>query len=196
MVVAGVLVAGGVGYGQARGKAAVKVPPAVWSQDVLTEFGILPSKFAGSGLSKLTQPQLDVLLVAAKPKAGLVCPVAVPGRTRVMLAVAGDDATDEIVGQIRSALTALSDVQLVATASGADATLHVVVQALTAGQKTIGYTAAYVVGTPCVRQVGDKKVDVELKGVLGSTLHSKSAGLATNLAALLDKELAAAPAVR
>jgi hypothetical protein len=185
------LAASAVGMAQAKPKAKA-APMAVWSQDVMRTFAILPSAFATSGLAKMTQPQLDALLVAAKPKSGLTCPVSAGGKTRLLLTVAGDDATDAIRSEIKAAIAGLTDVQLVDALGSADATLRVVVAALTINQKTIGYTASYVVGTPCVRLAGDKRSDVELKGVLGSTMNSKSAGLATNLAGILDKELAGA----
>ena len=177
---------------------APKVPMAVWSSDVMHAFGILPSQFAGSGLAKMTQPQLDALLASIKPKGTqITCPVANgSGKTRVLLTISGEDATDAISGEIKTAVSGLSDVELVNELGSADATLRVVVQALTVNKKTIGYTASYVVGTPCTEQAGEKKTAVELKGVLGSTMNAKSAGLAQNLAAMMDKELAASrPAV-
>ena len=176
---------------KAKGKAAAKAPMAVWSSDVMHSFGILPSQFAGSGLAKLTQPQLDALLAGIKPKGTTItCPAPnSSGKTRVLLTISGEDATDEISGQIKAAVSGLSDVQVVDEAGQADATLRVVVQALTMNKKTIGYTASYVLGTPCTEQTGDKKTPVELKGVLGSTMTAKSSGLAQNLATLMDKEL-------
>jgi hypothetical protein len=141
-------------------------------------------------LSKLTQDQLNALLVAAKPKGTMiVCPVPVAGRTRVLLSVSGDDATPAITSEISQALSGVEGVVLVDTAAQADATVRVVVQAMTMNQKTIGYTAAYVAGTPCSETTGDKKTDVELKGALGSTMNAKSAGLAQYLAAAVGKEL-------
>jgi hypothetical protein len=181
------------GTKKAAAAKAPKVPMAVWSSDVMHAFGILPSQFAGSGLAKLTQPQLDALLAGIKPKGTqITCPaVNGSGKTRVLLTVSGEDATDAIVGEIKTAVSGLSDVELVNELGSADATLRVVVQALTVNKKTIGYTASYVVGTPCTEQAGEKKTPVELKGVLGSTMNAKSAGLAQNLAAMMDKELAA-----
>ncbi len=194
----------GVGIGAAQtapAKAPVvkagskaKVSMAVWSSDVMHAFGIMPSQFAGSGLAKLTQPQLDALLAGAKPKGTMIaCPAVGEGaKTRVLLTVSGQDATDAISAEIKAAVSGLSDVTLVTGVGDADATLRVVVQTLTVNQKTIGYTASYVLGTPCTEQTGEKKTAVELKGVLGSTMNSKSAGLAQNLATMMDKELAAA----
>lgn len=179
-----------VGQTKPRAKAAPKSAAAVWSQDVMRTFGVLPSKFADSGLSKLTQPQLDALVTGAKPKGTMIaCAVPAAGRTRLLLSVAGDDATPAIVGDIKTAVSGVAGVQLVDAVAGADATLRIVVQALTINQKTIGYTASYVVGTPCTETTGDKKTDVEVKGVLGSTLNSKSAGLAQDLATALGREL-------
>ena len=137
-----------------KGKVA-KVPTAVWSSDVMHAFGILPSQFAGSGLAKLTQPQLDALLaVAMKPKGTTIACSAAngAGKTRVLLTVSGEDATDAISGEIKKAVGGLSDVQLVDGVEQADATLRVVEQTLTVNQKTIGYTASYVLGTPCTEQ--------------------------------------------
>ncbi len=176
-----------------------KVPMAVWSSDVMHAFGILPSQFAGSGLAKLTQPQLDVLLAAAaKPKGTTIaCPAQIPGanssgKTRVLLTVSGEDATAAIAAEIKAAVGGLSDVTVVDVVADADATLRVVVQALSVNKKIIGYTASYVLGTPCTETVGEKKVQVELKGVLGSMMNAKSAGMAHELAVTLDKELAVA----
>ena len=172
---------------------APKVPMAVWSSDVMHAFGILPSQFAGSGLAKMTQPQLDALLASIKPKGTMItCPaVNGAGKTRILLTVAGEDATDAIAAEIKAAVGGLSDVQVVDDLAQADATLGVVVQALTVNKKIIGYTASYVVGTPCTELAGEKKTAVELKGVLGSTMNAKSAGLAQNLATMMDKELEA-----
>ena len=174
---------------------APKVPMAVWSSDVMHAFGVLPSQFAGSGLAKLTQPQLDALLaVANKPKGTMIsCPAPnSSGKTRVLLTTSGEDATDAIAAEIKTAVSGLSDVTLVDDVGQADATLRVVVQTLTVNKKVIGYTASYVLGTPCTEQTGDKKTAVELKGVLGSTMNAKSAGLAQNLSTMMDKELGAA----
>jgi hypothetical protein len=176
---------------KAKGKAAAKAPMAVWSSDVMHSFGILPSQFAGSGLAKLTQPQLDALLAGIKPKGTTIsCPAPnTSGKTRVLLTVSGEDATDAIAGEIKAAVSGLSDVQVVDDLAQADATLGVVVQALSMNKKIIGYTASYVLGTPCTEQTGDKKTPVQLKGVLGSTMTAKTSGLAQNLATTMDKEL-------
>jgi hypothetical protein len=175
---------------------AAKVPMAVWSSDVMHAFGVLPSQFAGSGLAKLTQEQLDAILAVAKqPKGTLIaCPAvgAGGGKTRVLVKVSGEDATDAISAEIKKAVGELSDVTLVDGVGDADATLGVVVQALTVNKKTIGYTASYVLGTPCTETAGEKKTPVELKGVLGSMMNAKSAGLAETLAMTVDKELALA----
>jgi hypothetical protein len=184
----------GVALGQTKpkAKAAAKVPAAVWSQDVMRTFGVLPSKFADSGLSKLTQPQLDALIAGAKPKGTMIaCRVPVAGQTRLLMTVAGSDATPAIVGDIKTVISGVAGVSLVDTVGQADATLRIVVQAMSINQKTIGYTASYVVGSPCSETTGDKKTDVELKGVLGSTMNSKSPGLAQDLASAVGKELRA-----
>ena len=195
VVVAVLLVS--VGLAQTKHKVAAKPPAAVWSQDVMRTFGILPSAFASSGLSKLTQDQLNALIVGAKPKGTMIaCPAAVVGRTRLLLTVLGDDATPAIVSEIKSAVSGVAGVTLVDAPAQADVTLRVVVQALTINQKTIGYTASYVVGTPCSETTGDKKTDVELKGVLGSALNAKSAGLAQDLATAAGRELKAAAVAR
>lgn len=179
-----------VGQTKPRAKAAPKPAAAVWSQDVMRAFGVMPSQFATSGLSKLTQDQLNTLIAGAKPKGTMIaCPAPAAGQTRLLVTISGSDATPAIVTEIKGAVSGVAGVQLVDPPAQADATLRIVVQALTINQKTIGYTASYVVGTPCVETTAGKTTNVELKGVLGSTLNSKSAGLAQDLAKAAGNEL-------
>ncbi len=67
--------------------------------------------------------------------------------------------------------------------------LHVVVQKLTTGRGTIGYTASYLTSTPCFSDKGGKKTTVELKGTLGTETSVKEADLAKDLATMLDHDL-------
>jgi hypothetical protein len=176
-------------------RTSAKVPMAVWSPDVQKTLGVSSEDFKTYGLNKLTQPQLTNLENSIKPdpnKHLLTCPASgtVPsGRIRVLLTVAGDDSTGAIAGQIRQAVSSLSGVDVVDTAAQADRTLHVVIQEQTTAKRTIGFTASYLTGTPCTDLIGGKKTEVELKGTLGTYTDAKGAGLATDLAGMLDQDL-------
>jgi hypothetical protein len=107
----------------------------------------------------------------------------------VLLTVAGDDSSGQIAGQIRQAIGSLTGVDVVDAADNADRVLNVVIQEQTTAKRTIGFTASYLTGTPCTEDIGDKKTNVELKGTLGSYTDAKGAGLAQDLAGMLDQEL-------
>ncbi len=178
----------------ARSKTSAKVPMAQWTPEVEQTLGISASGFAAAGLNKLTKAQLTAVLTAAKPdprKTLLTCATgaATPGKVHVLLKVAGQDASQDVVTQIQQKIAGLSNVELVDVAAAADIALHVVIQEQTMGKRTIGFTASYVTGTPCVQEIGDKKADVELKGELGVYTNPKSAGVAQDLATMLDQVL-------
>jgi hypothetical protein len=176
-------------------KTSVRAAMAVWSPDVQKALGVSSDDFKADGLNKLTQPQLASLMASAKPdpnKHWLVCPAsgtAPVGQIHIFLTVAGDDSTGEIAGQIRHAISSLTGVLVVDTAAAADRVLHVVIQEQTTAKRTIGFTASYLTGTPCTEEVAGKKKDVELKGTLGTYTDAKGAGLATDLAGMLDQDL-------
>jgi hypothetical protein len=176
-------------------KSPTKTTAAVWTPDVQQTLGISASDFTVSGLNKLSKVQLTMLVTAARPdpkKFLLTCPTigTVPaGRVRVLLTVAGDDSTGAIAGQIRTAVGSLSGVDVVDVAANADRVLNVVIQEQTTAKRTIGFTASYLTGTPCTQDVAGKKTDVELKGTLGSYTDAKGAGLAQDLAGMLDQDL-------
>ncbi len=174
-----------------------KTSLAAWSPDVQQTLGVSATDFKTAGLNKLTQPQLDALISAAKShlyadpaKKLLTCPVASPGSgVKVLLTVSGDDPTGQRATEIRQALQSLSGVDVVTIPAGAQRTLHVVIQEQTLGKRTIGYTAAYVTGTPCVDESGGKKTDIELKAQLGTYTEPKGPDLARDLAGMLDQDL-------
>jgi hypothetical protein len=176
-------------------KAPAKTAMAVWSPDVQKALGVSSDDFKADGLNKLTQPQLANLMTSAKPdpnKHWLVCPASgtVPvGQIRVLVTVAGDDSTGAIAGQILHAINSLTGVLVVDTAATADRALHVVIQEQTTAKRTIGFTASYLTATPCTESIAGKKTDVELKGTLGTYTDAKGAGLATDLAGMLDQDL-------
>jgi hypothetical protein len=176
-------------------KSSAKGAAAVWTPDVQQTLGISASDFTTSGLNKLSKIQLTMLENAARPdpkKRFLTCPASgtIPaGRIRVLLTVAGDDSTGAIAGQIRQAIGSLTGVDVVDVAANADRALNVVIQEQTTSKRTIGFTASYLTGTPCTQDVGGKKTNVELKGTLGSYTDAKGAGLANDLAGMLDQEL-------
>ncbi len=175
-------------------KASAKLVMAVWSPDVQKTLGVSAEDFKTDGLNKLTQVQLTSLEGSAKPdpkRAWLACPVPSASGARVYLTVAGDDSTGAIAGQIRHAVNSVTGVTVVDTAAQADRALHVVIQEQTTAKRTIGFTASYLTGTPCVEDIGGKKTDVELKGTLGTYTDAKGAGLATDLAGMLDQDLQA-----
>jgi hypothetical protein len=181
-----------------------KTSLAVWSPDVQQALGVSATDFKTAGLNKLTQAQLDALMTAAKnhpyadpAKKVLSCAVisSAPGtRVKVLLTVSGDDPTGQRATEIRQAVQSLSGVDTVSSPAGADRALHVVIQEQTLGKRTIGYTASYMTGAPCVDESGGKRADVELKGELGTYTEPKGPDLARDLAGMLDKDLQAARA--
>ena len=194
---AGVLLTGQMALAQktaAKSKSSAKTAIAQWTPEVQQTLGVSASGFTAAGLNKLTKTQLTALLAAAKPdpkKALLTCS-AVPtttGKVHVLLKVAGQDASQEVVSLIQQKIAGLAGVELVDVPATADIALHVVIQEQTLGKRTIGFTASYVTGTPCVQEMGDKKTDVELKGELGVYTNPKSAGVAQDLATMLDQVL-------
>jgi hypothetical protein len=176
-------------------RPSAKTTMAVWSPDVQKALGISSDEFKADGLNKLTQPQLANLITSAKPdpnKHWLVCPAsgtAPVGQIHVLVTVAGDDSTGAIAGQILHAISSLTGVLIVDTPAAADRALHVVIQEQTTAKRTIGFTASYLTATPCTEEIAGKKTDVELKGTLGTYTDAKGAGLATDLAGMLDQDL-------
>jgi hypothetical protein len=178
-----------------KAKSSAKSAVAVWTPEVQQKLGVSASDFNVFGLNKLSKVQLTMLLSAVRPdtkKQVLTCAASsfTPGlRIHVLLTVAGDDSSGLIAGQIRQSVGSLSGVDLVDVAANADRALNVVIQEQTMGKRTIGFTASYLTGTPCTENVGGKQTDVELKGTLGTYTDAKGAGLATDLAGMLDQDL-------
>jgi hypothetical protein len=176
-------------------KSTVKPGLAVWSPEVQKTLGVTAENFKAEGLDKLTPAQLTALLISARPdprRGLLTCPAsgAVPaGRLKVLVTVAGDDPTGAIADAIRQSVGSLSGVDVVDNAATADRALHVVVQEQTVNKRTIGFTASYLTATPCSEEIGGRKMDVELKGTLGTYSNAKGPGLAKDLAGMLDQEL-------
>jgi hypothetical protein len=177
-----------------------KTPPKVtttsaWAPDVQQTLNVSATDFTAVGLNKLSKAQLQALEVAVRNdpnKHLLTCPASgtVPaGRIHVFLTVAGDDSTGAIAGQIKQSVSSLSGVDLVDKPAQADRTLHVVIQEQTTAKRTIGFTASYLTGTPCIETVAGNVKDIELKGTLGTYTDAKGAGLATDLAGMLDHDL-------
>jgi hypothetical protein len=168
---------------------------AVWTPEVQQTLGVTASDFTAEGLNKLTKSQLAMVLASAKPdpnKHLLICPASgtIPlGRIHVLVTVAGDDSTGQIAGLIRQSVSSLTGVDVVDSTANADRVLNVVIQEQTTGKRTIGFTASYLTGIPCIEEVGGKKTDVELKGTLGSYTEAKGPGLAQDLAGMLDQDL-------
>jgi hypothetical protein len=178
-----------------KAKSTAKSAVAVWTPEVQQKLGVSASDFNVFGLNKISKVQLTMLLSAVRPdpkKQLLTCAASsfTPGmRIHVLLTVAGDDSSGLIAGQIRQSVSSLSGVDLVDVAANADRALNVVIQEQTMGKRTIGFTASYLTGTPCTENVGGKQTDVELKGTLGTYTDAKGAGLATDLAGMLDQDL-------
>jgi hypothetical protein len=178
---------------------ATKPGVAVWTPDVQQYLGVQQGSFTMVGLNKLSKAQLDALVAAAKNgtagdprKHMLTCGPATPGqagRVRVLITVAGDDAQGQRATEIRQAVGALSNIELVDAPANADRVLHVVIQEQTLGKRTIGYTASYVTATPCIDNSSGKNADAELKGELGTYTQPKGSALAQDLAGMLDKDL-------
>jgi hypothetical protein len=198
--VVGAVLFGQVGVAQTptpkpRSHSSARAAMAVWMPEVQQTLGISASDFTANGLNKLTKVQLTTLLASARPdpnKHLLTCPASgttPAGRIRVFLTVSGDDSSGQIAGQIRQSIGSLSGVDVVETADSADRVLNVVIQEQTMGKRTIGFSAAYLTGQPCTEDVAGKKTDVELKGTLGTYTDAKGAGLAQDLAGMLDQDL-------
>jgi hypothetical protein len=178
-----------------KAKPAPKPTTTLWTPDVQQALNVSATDFVAVGLNKLTKAQLQALETAVRndpSKHVLTCPASgtLPaGRVHVFLAVAGDDSTGAIAGQIKQAISSLSGVDLVDRPNQADRTLHVVIQEQTTAKRTIGFTASYLTGTPCIESFAGKLTDIELKGTLGTYTDAKGAGLATDLAGMLDQDL-------
>jgi hypothetical protein len=174
---------------------SAKATMAVWTPEVQQTLGVTAENFNSEGLNKLTKMQLVALLASARrdPRKGLLtCPASgtVPsGRIKVLVAIAGDDPTGAIATAIKQSVASLSGVDVVDSAAVADRALHVVIQEQTIAKRTIGFTASYLTGTPCTEEIGGKKIDVELKGTLGTYTDSKGPDLARDLAGMMDQDL-------
>jgi hypothetical protein len=195
---AGFMVLGHVGYAQtakSKSKGAVNPAMAVWTPDVQKTLGVSQDNFNAEGLNKLTKMQLFALMSSARPdpsKQILTCPASgtMPaGRIRVFVAVAGDDPNGAIATAIKQAVGSLSGVDVVDSATQADRSLHVVIQEQTMNKRTIGFTASYLTGTPCLSESGGKKTDAELKGTLGTYTDAKGPDLGKDLAGMMDQDL-------
>jgi hypothetical protein len=159
--------------------------------------GVQEDSFRLVGLNRLSKAQLDALVAAAKNNVSgdprkhlLTCGPASPsqpGKTRVLLTVSGDDAGGQRATEIRQAIGAVDGVEIVDATTGADRVLHVVIQEQTLGKRTIGYTASYMTGTPCMDE--SKKTDAELKGQLGTFTDPRGVDLASHLAHMLGQDL-------
>jgi hypothetical protein len=210
MLVGGVIVSGQTGFAQQtatpqtaakpatakpKPKSSLKPGMATWSPEVQKTLGVTAENFKAEGLDKLTPAQLTALLISARPdprKGLLICPAsgtAPTGTVKVLVTVAGDDPTGAIAEAIRHAVGSLSGVDVVDSAATADRALHVVVQEQTVNKRTIGFTASYLTATPCTEEIADRKLDVELKGTLGTYSNAKGPGLAADLAGMLDQDL-------
>jgi hypothetical protein len=198
----GVMVLGPVGYSQtppakakSKSTGTVNSTMAVWTPDVQKTLGVSAENFNAEGLNKLTKMQLFALMSSARPdprKQILTCPASgtMPaGRIRVFVAVAGDDSTGAISTAIKQAVGSLSGVDVVDSAAIADRALHVVIQEQTMNKRTIGFTASYLTGTPCMSESAGKKTDAELKGTLGTYTDAKGPDLAKDLAGMMDQDL-------
>jgi hypothetical protein len=178
-----------------KSKSSAKSAAAAWTPDVQQTLGISATDFNAFGLNKLSKIQFSMLELRLKPdpnKHLLTCPASstVPAaRIRVLLTVAGDDSSGQIANQIRQAVGSLSGVDVVDVADNANRVLNVVIQEQTTAKRTIGFTASYLTGTPCTDNFGGNKTSVELKGTLGSYTDAKGAGIAQDLAGMLDQDL-------
>jgi hypothetical protein len=198
VLLVGFVVTGQVGLAQAaKPKSASIAKPglAVWTPEVQQTLGVTAENFNAEGLNKLTKMQLIALETSARPdprKQILTCPASgtMPaGRIRVLVTVAGDDPTGGIAAAIKQAVGSLSGVDVVDTPTTADRALHVVIQEQTMNKRTIGFTASYLTGTPCLSEAGGKKTDAELKGTLGTYTDAKGPDLAKDLAGMMDQDL-------
>ena len=202
VLLVGVMVLGPVGHSQtppakakSKSTGTVNSTMAVWTPDVQKTLGVSAENFNAEGLNKLTKMQLFALMSSARPdprKQVLTCPASgtMPaGRIRVFVAVAGDDSTGAIATAIKQAVGSLSGVDVVDSAAIADRALHVVIQEQTMNKRTIGFTASYLTGTPCMSESAGKKTDAELKGTLGTYTDAKGPDLAKDLAGMMDQDL-------
>ena len=196
IVLVGLMLVGQVAVAQKTSAKSKTAKPAMaeWTPEVQQTLGVSAGAFAASGLNKLSKVQLTALLVTVKPdpkKHVLTCAAnaTTPGIIHVLLKIAGDDATDKIVSEIRNRIAGVAGVMLVDQPADADIALHVVIQEQTTGKRTIGFTASYETGTPCRDELSGKTTDVELKGQLGIYTDPKSADIARDLAAMLDEVL-------
>jgi len=180
---------------KAKPKPAAKPGMAVWSPEVQKTLGVTAENFNAEGLNRLTPAQLQALLISARPdprKGLLLCPASatIPvARVKVLVTVAGDDPTGAIATAIKQAVGSLNGVDVVESAAEADRALHVVVLEQTVNKRTIGFTASYLTATPCSEETGGKKVEVELKGTLGTYSNAKGPGLAKDLATMMDQDI-------
>lgn len=180
--------------------AANRAGTAVWTPEVRQYLGVEQDSFRMVGLNRLSKAQVDALVAVARQnltgdprKHVITCGPATPapqGRSRVLLTVSGDDPSGQRVTEIRQALASVEGIDLVDSAAAADRTLHVVIQEQTLGKRTIGYTASYVTGTPCLDPY--RKAELELKGQLGTYTDPKGTDLANDLARMLRQDLATA----
>ena len=171
-----------------------------WSPDVQQYLGVQQDSFRLVGLNRLSKAQLDALVTAAKNNVSgdprkhlLTCGPASPlqpGRARVLLTVSGDDPAGQRATEIRQAVGALDDIEIVDAPAAADRVLHVVIQEQTLGKRTIGYTASYMTATPCMDE--SRKTDAELKGQLGTFTDPRGVDLANHLAQMLGQDLQSA----
>jgi hypothetical protein len=186
-----------VGLAQTKTKhvGTAKSSMAIWTPEVQQTLGVSSENFNAEGLNKLTRMQLIALEASAKrdPRKGLItCPAngTVPaGRIRVLVTVAGDDPTGAIAAAIKQSVASLSGVDVVDSAAQADRALHVVIQEQSINKRTIGFTASYLTGTPCSEDLAGKKIEVELKGTLGTYTDAKGPDLAKDLAGMMDQDL-------
>lgn len=180
---------------KSKSRVLVKPTMAVWTPEVQKTLGVSAENFNAEGLNKLTKMQLFALMTSARPdprKQVLTCPASgtMPaGRIRVFVAVAGDDPTGAIATAIKQAVGSLSGVDVVDSAAVADRALHVVIQEQTMNKRTIGFTASYLTGTPCISEAAGKKTEAELKGTLGTYTDAKGPDLAKDLAGMMDQDL-------
>ena len=115
----GLMLLGEVAIAQKTSARSKTTKPAMaeWTPEVQQTLGVTSVGFAGSGLNKLTKAQLNALLVTSKsdPKKHVLTCVAngaAPGTVHVLLKIAGDDATDKIVSEIRDRIAGLAGVMM------------------------------------------------------------------------------------